>query len=139
MEKDAKVKELQQAYMEMQACERQLQLANQQLGVFDKQVEEIDAVSRSVAEMGVVEAGTGIFVPVANGIFVKAAVTKADEMLVNVGGGVVVPKTVAEVRALLEEQADRVREARKDVTRAVGQLGAQSKNVEAKLKKLIEG
>lgn len=138
MAEEAKLKELQRAYMEMQAYERQLQLANQQLGVLDGQVEEINVISQSVGEMGEVKAGTEVFIPVANGIFIKANVAKTQEMLVNVGGGVVVPKSVAEVRGLLNEQVGRVREARENVTKAIEELGNQSKRVEAKLKKLVE-
>jgi prefoldin alpha subunit len=135
--KEPEIKELQRAYMEMQAIDGQLKQGNQQVAVLDQQIAEIHAISQSVAEIGEVKEGTEVFVPVANGIFAKATISKSKELLVNVGAGVVVPTPVDGVRKLLDEQAQRVAEAKQEITRQMDELGKHAQKVEAKLKKLI--
>jgi prefoldin alpha subunit len=135
--KEEQIKELQQSYMEMQAIDAQLKQGNQQLAVLDQQIAEIHTVSQSVAEIGAVKEGTDVFVPVANGIFAKARMVQSQELLVNVGASVVVPTPVEGVRKLLDQQAQRVAEAKLQVSKQMDELGKRAKKVEAKLKKLI--
>ena len=135
---EQKLKELQRAYMEMQAIDQQLKMAGQQIAALDQQVEEINTISGSVGDMGGVSSGTELFVPLANGIFAKAKLADSKELLVNVGAGIVVPKSVADVRSLLSEQVERVLAARKDVNEKMEELAKHSKKLQARLGKLIE-
>ena len=135
---EAQLQELQRAYMEMQQIDGQMKQATQQVAVLDQQIAEIHDISQNVAELGGVKSGTELFVPLANGIFVKATVGETKELLVNVGAGVVVPKPVADVRSLLDEQVQRVAATKEQLTSHMAELGKHAKTVEAKLKKMIE-
>ena len=135
---EVQVKELQQAYMEMQQIDGQMKQGNRQVAVLDQQIAEIHAVARSVMEMGEVQDNAELFVPIANGIFAKAQLKQTKEFLVNVGSGVVVPKPAAAVRELLEEQAARVHAAKDELMREMSELAKHSNTIEEKMKKFIE-
>ncbi len=136
---EQELKELQKAYMEMQTLDMQMRQLSQQSEVLDQPVPEIHDVSLSVAELGAVKAGTQLCVPIASGIFIRGRMESAAEMLVSVGAGAVVPASVDKVRAMLEEQAERLRKNKESVTRQIDALSKRAADVESKLRKMVEG
>ena len=64
----------------------------------------------SLGQLPTLKDGDGLLVPVATGLFTKARAVASDTLLVNVGDGVTVEKTVAEVRAMVEAQIKRMDE-----------------------------
>src|SRR3989338_2067341 len=61
----------------------------------------------SLGQLPTLKDGDDLLVPVATGLFTKARAVASDTLLVNVGDGVTVEKTVAEVRAMVEAQIKR--------------------------------
>jgi prefoldin alpha subunit len=135
---EQELKELQRAYIEMQTLDMQMRQIAQQMAMLDQQIAEIHDVSQSVAELGDVKAGTRICVPVASGIFIKGTMQSAAEMLVSVGAGAVVPASVDKVRAMLAEQADRVRKNKEELAQQLDKLAERSQDVEKRLRKMVE-
>jgi len=132
------LEQLQKSYMEMQTLDQQARHATRQLQVLDQQVAEIHEMVQNVLSLSAEKPGTKMFVPIATGVFAPAMLEKGGELLVNVGAGVVVPKSAQQVRHMLETQSSRVEAAREELTQHIDAIGKQSRAVEERLRTLVD-
>ena len=101
--------------MEMKVMNSQVQMIAEQIERIDSGLMEIEYLKNNLDELKKVKENTEIFTPVSNGIFIKAKLEKMDKLLVNVGNGVVVEKTVEETKALLSDRISELEEARESM------------------------
>ena len=97
---------------ELRMLNVQAQMISEQLNRIDSGLMEIDYLKNSIDELGSTKENTEILAPLSNGIFAKAKLDKVNKLLVNVGNGVVVEKTVDETKELLDERISEMNEAR---------------------------
>jgi prefoldin alpha subunit len=89
---------------EAELTNQQLEQLQQYMQKLQKQINEISALHQEIRKYGSVQGGEELLVPIANGIFVKAIASKDKEFMVNIGAGTIVPKTEAEVLAIVDKQ-----------------------------------
>ena len=98
---DEKAREL---YMEYRSLTEQLQKVQAYLQETVENVNQVNMVIESLDQLGKLEKGARIFAPIANGIFVDATLHDPRHVRLNVGGKVVVNKSVPDAKRLLEGQ-----------------------------------
>lgn len=98
----------QETFMHIQIMQEQIKQLRQQVQRLDEQAEELTTSYDVIDELRDAEPGTEIRLPVASGIFVKATIQETDPVLVNVGSGVALPKTVAETLDILKNQQQEI-------------------------------
>jgi prefoldin alpha subunit len=111
------------------------------LGMFEQQVrqihEQIQAVEQGIVELDLLNydlqeingsEGREIFSPVGRGIFLKSKVI-SEELLVDVGQGNLVKKSVEETREILQEQIKRLNSIRKDLDENLERVGEEIEKV----------
>ena len=123
---DEQKKEMQEQYVALQILDHQM-----------KQVQELDAVVASLDELASVKAGSEMFVPMSSGIFIKAELKDTTDVLVNVGSGTVVKKSIAQAKALLDGQIVEMRGLQEQLAQQLQKLTAEASNVEEKVSSLM--
>ncbi len=94
----------QQLYMEYRGLMEQLRRVQEYVEQTTQGIAEIAAVIEALDSLSKLKKGSRIFAPVANGIFVDASLNDTASVRMNVGGSIVVEKSVEEAKQLLEKQ-----------------------------------
>ncbi len=117
--------------VELKMLDSQARAVSEQLERVDSSILEIEYLKNSLDELKSVKENSEILAPMSNGIFVKAHVHAVDKLLVNVGGNVIVEKSIEETKELLDEQA-------KEMMTARDTLIGQMQKIEDRLMELEE-
>ncbi len=94
----------QQLYLEYRGLMEQLRRVQEYVEQTTQGIAEIAAVIEALDSLSRLTKGSRIFAPIANGIFVDASLNDAASVRMNVGGSVVVEKSVEEAKELLGKQ-----------------------------------
>ena len=97
-------------YMQLQLLQQQAEQITEYVQKLQLQQQELDASIEALAELQDTKPPTEILAPVANGIFLKAALQDNQRLIVNVGAEVATEKTIPEVIKLLKEQQKKITE-----------------------------
>lgn len=87
-------------------------------------IEDIEKLKADLKEAEQLEKGQEILAPIANGIFIKAAINDSSTLLINIGKGIVVEKTIPETIELLDSQQKEIDASRSDTISKLEQLYA---------------
>jgi prefoldin alpha subunit len=97
-----------QLMFEAELLNQQLSQIQTFLRKLEEQEQEVVAMRDAISQIGAVEQGAELLVPLAPGIFFKATHTGDTQLLVNVGTSTLVPKTPMEVGEMLDMQAKEI-------------------------------
>jgi prefoldin alpha subunit len=97
---------IQEKYMQFQMLQQQMEQINQHLELLHQRNAELDISINAVKDLSEVPVGNEILAPIADGILFKAKLEDNQKLIVNVGSGTTVEKTIPEVVKLLEEQKE---------------------------------
>ena len=134
MENEKKAQEL---YMQLQMIQENAKQIYKQLQVAEGQLMELVMTSQSLDDFRQIKEKTEIFVPLNSGIFAKAELKKADELLVNVGANVVVKKDISSTKKLVERQVEQLRDIRERMVSDLKKLTTYGSGIEEELQKLV--
>ena len=129
--------ELQQKYMEYQMLDQNIKQLQQQMETADQQLMGILATLQSIDEFSSLKDGSEMLIPVNNGIFAKAKLTKEDSLLVNVGASVVVDKSIEDTKELIEKQKGEMESIRGKITENINKLVDRATVLEKELTQLM--
>jgi prefoldin alpha subunit len=119
--------------LELQFLDGQIKQAEQQISQVEEQIFEVNSLIDSLSELKTAKKGQEILVPVANGIFIKAKIEDKESLKVNVGGGVVVEKTIDNTIEMLKEQIRNIETYKNEIFVQLQQLVAQASDIQAKI------
>ena len=100
--------QIKEKYMHFQMLQQQLEQVSQHLEMFNQQSAELDISMNAIKELEKTEKNTELLAPIADGIFLKGKLEDNQKLIVNVGSGTTVEKTIPEVVVLLEKQKQEV-------------------------------
>lgn len=96
-------KQIQQKYIELQIIEQQMKQYQQELLTLQVQLQELVSLEESLKSIESSK-NNKILTTLSPGVFVKTELKNAKEVLMNVGSGVVVPKTTKETLDITKDQ-----------------------------------
>ena len=131
-------KELQKMYLELQLLDEQIKQVQKHLITLDKQLIELNNTLQALDDFNKTAVGTKILVSLSPGIFTTAELKDNKELLVNVGGNIVVKKNVAETKDLLKKRFDSIKKYRDLTLAEMQKMGLQASNIEQEINKIIE-
>ena len=134
MENEKKAQEL---YMQLQMIQENAKQIYKQLQMAESQLMELVMTIQSLDEFRQIKEKTEIFVPLNSGIFARAELKKADELLVNVGANVAVKKDISSTKKLVERQLEQLRDIRERMASDLKKLTMQGGMIEEDLQKLV--
>jgi len=88
----------------------------------DNSLQDLSQLSQSLEDFGRLKKGERIFAPIANGIFVEADLVSSEKLLVNVGRGIVVKKSINETKELMKKQEDDINSAKKEAEEKIEEI-----------------
>lgn len=135
---EEKAKMMQAKYIEYQMIEQQLKQMQEQMEKFEQQIAEIQTIAEQLDELKNAKVGSETLVPIANGIFVKGKLLETDDVVVNVGAGVAVKKSVEDTKKLLHEQAAEIQNYKMQVAAQLEQMTGMGRKLEEELQKMVE-
>ncbi|MBS3094718.1 prefoldin subunit alpha [Candidatus Pacearchaeota archaeon] len=107
------------------------------LSVYEQQInqlqEQIQAIEKGIVDINILNIGLDelrnakgkeIFAPIGKGIFVKSKI-EADDLIVDIGEGKMVSKTVDETKKILEKQTIKFEEIKNEMKIAMENLGRE--------------
>jgi prefoldin alpha subunit len=135
--KEKHEKEMQEKYLEMQLMNQQIKRMQKQVDSIETQLSEIVSVKEALDILRSTKTGSELLVPLHSGIFIKAGLMDAKELLVNVGGNVVVSKSVDDTKAMLDIQVKELRSMREELMDSIKSMFLQAQLAEEELTKLV--
>lgn len=131
-------KEMQKRYLELQLIDHQIKQLQKQIEMIESQLVELESVSQSLGELGNVDVGTEMFVPISGGVFVKAELKDNKELIVNVGAGTAVKKTIPETLKMITDQANEIVRAREELLLQLQSIVSKARKIQEELEKMQE-
>ena len=102
----------------------QINYLQDMIAQMQQNIDDIDSLKSDLTEAERISPGQDIMAPIANGIFVKAKLESTKKLLINIGRGIVVEKTIPETISLLDRQKAEIDGARADTIHKLEQLYA---------------
>jgi prefoldin alpha subunit len=96
--------EAEEILKEYELCRNQLETFQQNLNLIDKSLQELKMVGKSLDEIKGTKKGSEIFVPIGIDSFLKAKITDSQNVVVGIGAGVAVKKTIDEAKSDTEKR-----------------------------------
>ena len=115
-------KEVQKKYAEFQLLQQQLESIQKYIEELDIKQNEFQQTKEGMNKLEKVKSGSELFVPIAQGIFVKARLNDMDEILVNVGANIAVAKSIPKVTELMENQIGEIQNIRIQLDESVEKI-----------------
>ncbi len=131
-------KEVKQKYMELQMMQHQMQQVQQQVQALEQQAGEMDIVQQALDEFAQSKAGSPAIVTLTPGLFVKAKLEETDSVLLNVGGGAVVQKSIPEAKKVISAQSTELRKLQEELAEQMQKITENAGKVQEELRKLIQ-
>ena len=101
--------QLQKKYFEFQMLMQQLQQMEQQINQVKQNVVELISLSSNLKQMKEVSNESDMYVPMGSGIFLKAKTLGSDKVVMNVGSGVCVTKSVDDAVSMVNKQVEELK------------------------------
>jgi prefoldin alpha subunit len=130
-------KEVRRVYTQLQMTAQRMRKMETQLEAIQEKQAELDASRISVLELGKTSKNQ-MLVPVVDGIFARGTLTDTDSLIVNVGAGVCVVKSIPDAGILLQEKIDELSGHGNELLAMLQQLAAQSEQLEKQLGTMLE-
>lgn len=110
-----------QKYFAQQILSQQLQQIEQQIASVDMQIIELANLKESLHELTKVNSKK-IYTPLGAGVFIESELKKVNEVLVNVGSGVVVKKDVNSAVELIGGQVEELKKIKDQIQKEFDEL-----------------
>ncbi|MEM2873889.1 MAG: prefoldin subunit alpha [Candidatus Nanoarchaeia archaeon] len=129
-------KVLQEKYIELQLLSMQIQQLEQQLETLDQRMQEFLNLRESLQKLSTLKANTKSLTPIGPGIFVDGTVDTTKGVLINVGAGVIVRKTIDAAQEIISKQLQKLEEITLELSDNLQRLSEQAHIVEMQIDKL---
>ena len=101
--------------------------------MIEAQIAEIALTKEAINDLANVQEGSEIISPISSGIFLKSSLLDSKKLLVNVGSGTVVEKTIPETTKIIEEQEAEIKKTYDVLVAELNKLGAKAIQLEESL------
>jgi prefoldin alpha subunit len=117
---------------------QQLESIEMQLQYLQATVAEFQRAKITVEQLHAVDENSEILIPVGGGAFVNGSLKNASNVLLGVGAGFVMEKTVDEVITKLDERIHKVQESYEKVVSLAQKIQGDAEELSSKTQKLME-
>jgi prefoldin alpha subunit len=126
-------KKLQEKYVELQLLSMQIKQIEEQLNLLDQKTIEIVNLRESLHRLHEQKQNSKAFVPLGQGIFASGTVDNTEEILMNVGSGVMVRKNTHEAEETVTKQLVQLEDITLELSHNLKELAAKAQEVEAEI------
>lgn len=119
------MEENQELIYRLAVIEQQMQQIQQQVQAVEQSIADINSISAGLDELTVEKEVLGL---VGKGIFARTKLI-SEELIVSIGGGNLVKKSIPETKELIKQQIDKLEEARKGLNENLGIIGKEFEKI----------
>ncbi len=130
--------DVREKYMELQMLQNQLVQVQKQLQALDAQSNEMEAVQQVLDEFSSSKVHSDMYATLTPGLYVKARLEANDSVLLNVGGGAVVQKSIPDAKKIVAEQGVELRKLQEELSVQFHKLAEQAERTQDELRKLVK-
>lgn len=124
---------------EQKAMMLKAELLNEELNELQERMERLVRDRKEMAQLqedlghfAEVEKGDELLVPLTHGVYTKALFSGSHDLLVNIGGDALVPRSLDEVKRMIETQAQRIEELQEEAGKAYDEKLQALQDIERK-------
>lgn len=110
-----------QKYIAQQILGQQLQQIEQQIASVEMQIIELNNLKDSLKELTSVKSKK-IYTPLGAGVFIESELKKVDDVLVNVGAGIIVRKDANSAAELIASQVEELKKIKDQIQKEFDEL-----------------
>ncbi len=118
-------------------CRNQADILQQNLNLIDSNLGELMIVKKSLDEIKNAKTNSEAFVPIGQDSFVKAKITDTKNVVVGVGAGIAVKKTIEEAKEDIEERITELEKVKKDSTSNFEQIVSKLRELEPSVQSIM--
>lgn len=130
MKEDKKREELQKKVLQFQFMENNLKTLQERAQLVTQRMEEIQRTMIALEDLDKTKPNKAL-IPIGSGNFVQGSIENTEEVLVNVGSGIIVTKKKQESKKMLEEQI-------KEFEKILQQISTSAQAILVELQKIQE-
>lgn len=127
---------IQQKYAELYQVDMNMRQLQQQVEAVNQQIMELEFVVQNLDDFKNVEMNSEANCMLSPGIFVKAKITDNKNVLLNVGGGTVVEKSVDQAKELLQQQSWELRNLQDELLHNLDQFTEKANKLKEEFQSL---
>lgn len=131
-------KQVKEKYFELQMMQNQIMQVQKQLEAIEAQAAEMDAVLQVLDDFAGSKVKSDMYATLTPGIYVKAKLEANDHVLLNVGSGAVVEKSIPDAKKIIAEQGVELRKLQDELTEQMHKIAERSEKVQEELRKLVK-
>ena len=117
---------------------QQLESIDMQLQYLQAAIADYQRAKVTVEQLHAVDDNSDILIPVGGGAFVNGSLKNASNVLLGVGAGLVMEKTVDETIAKLDERIHKVQESYEKVVSLAQKIQGDAEEISSKTQKMME-
>ena len=121
---------------EYELYRNQLEMLQQNLGLVDNSLVELKMVSKSLGEIEANKKNSEIFVPLGSDSFLKAKITDQENVIVGIGAGVAVKKTIEDAKEDIEGRIKELEKVKTDNTSNLEKVISKLKGLEPSIQSI---
>jgi prefoldin alpha subunit len=121
------MEENQELLFKLSIFEQQIRQLQQQIQAVEQAVVDLQMLSHGMEELKG-KKGKEIFAPIGRGIFAKAQLL-SEELLVDIGNGNLVKKTIAQTKDMIDKQTVKLEEVKKELNDNLEKLGVELERI----------
>lgn len=123
--------------MELQMAAEQIKQIQNQMQALEAKGQELETSIQSFAELKG-QKSAEILAPITEGIFLKAELKNDSEVIVNIGAGICVKKTVEEAKKMLVDRQTELNHYAEGMTADVQKIGEAMQKLEKELSSMVQ-
>lgn len=135
--------ELQKLSMQLRYFEQTAESLQQRLGMLNAAVSDLSYASMTLENMEKEKENAELMVPIGGGNYISAKLATPDKVVVSLGAGVSIEKTLAEAKAIVKERIDELQKtqfsAQQQLSQIAERINSDRTHMESLLSKVREG
>ena len=118
-----------------QAYQGRMDLLQQQAGLVQASIDDVDNALKALDTLAGQDAGHEMLVPIGAGSFVHAALAKPDTVLVGLGAGVSVERTISDAKAIFQDRRTELEKVLAETTGALNKVANELVRIQQEAQK----
>ncbi|WP_456482372.1 prefoldin subunit alpha [Methanopyrus sp.] len=129
---------LQELIAEINRLQGQIEAINAQIDLIESSISELNRVEETLKGVKGLEGDEEILVPIGAQSFVKACVTDTERVIVGIGAGVAVERTIDEALESIDDQRQELEKARAEAQQKLQELAQELQEKQKKAQELAQ-
>jgi prefoldin alpha subunit len=129
--------ELQKLSMELRYFEQTAENLQQRLGMLNAAVSDLSYASMTLENMEKEKENAELMVPIGGGNYISAKLATPDKVVVSLGAGVSIEKTLTEAKAIVKERIDELQKTQVSAQQQLSQIAERINSDRTRMESLL--